>query len=44
MRPSDVKYLLGNPTKAIEELRWAPEYDWKSLLKEMYENDLKELQ
>jgi GDPmannose 4,6-dehydratase len=43
MRPSDVKYLLGNPLKAIEKLGWAPEYDWRSLLKEMYENDLQEL-
>jgi len=38
-RPSDVPYLLGNPAK-IKSLGWKPEYDWKSLLKEMYENDL----
>jgi GDPmannose 4,6-dehydratase len=44
MRPSDVPYLLGSPTKAREDLGWNPEYDWKSLLKEMYENDIKELQ
>jgi GDPmannose 4,6-dehydratase len=44
MRPSDVQYLLGNPRKAIEKLGWKPEYNWKVLLKEMYENDLAELQ
>jgi len=43
MRPSDVPFLLGNPTKIKEELGWEPEYNWKSLLKEMYENDLLEL-
>ncbi len=41
MRPSDVPYLLGNPSKAIRELGWSPKYTWKTLLKEMYENDLK---
>jgi GDPmannose 4,6-dehydratase len=44
MRPSDVQYLLGNPRKAIDKLGWKPEYNWKALLKEMYENDLAELQ
>ena len=43
VRPSDVPRLLGDPSRAIKELGWRPEYDWKSLLKEMYENDLKEL-
>ncbi len=43
MRPSDVPYLLGNPEKARIALGWEPEYDWKKLLKEMYENDLNEL-
>jgi GDPmannose 4,6-dehydratase len=43
MRPSDVPYLKGNPAKAKRVLGWEPEYDWKSLLKEMYEHDLKEL-
>jgi len=40
MRPSDVPYLLGNAEKARKKLGWKPEYDWKKLLKEMYENDL----
>lgn len=41
MRPSDVPYLLGNSTKAAKKLNWKPEYDWKKLLEEMYEADLK---
>jgi GDPmannose 4,6-dehydratase len=44
MRPSDVPFLLGNPKKAIKKLDWEPEYSWKSLMREMYEFDLKELQ
>jgi GDPmannose 4,6-dehydratase len=40
MRPSEVPYLLGNPSKITRELGWEPEYSWKSLLKEMYESDL----
>lgn len=39
MRPSDVPYLLGDSTK-IRSIGWQPEYDWRSLLKEMYESDL----
>jgi GDPmannose 4,6-dehydratase len=41
MRPSDIPWLQGNPAK-IKALGWEPEYDWKALLKEMYEHDLKE--
>ena len=40
MRPSEVPYLLGNPSKITKELGWKPEYSWKALLKEMYESDL----
>jgi len=40
MRPSDVPYLLGNSEKANKKLGWKPEYDWKKLLEEMYQNDL----
>lgn len=43
MRPSDVPFLRGNPAKAKSQLGWEPEYDWKKLLKEMYETDLAEL-
>jgi GDPmannose 4,6-dehydratase len=42
MRPSDVPYLKGNSAKARNLLDWKPEYDWKSLLKEMYEHDLEQ--
>lgn len=41
MRPSEVPYLLGDSSKAKKELGWKPSYDWKLLLKEMYENDLR---
>lgn len=44
MRPSDVQYLRGDPTKANTELGWLPKYSWKDLLKEMYVSDLKDLQ
>jgi len=39
MRPSDVPYLLGDSSK-IKKLGWEPIYNWKTLLKEMYEYDL----
>lgn len=41
MRPSEVPYLLGNSSKAKKELGWEPSYNWKLLLQEMYENDLR---
>ena len=40
MRPSEVPFLLGNPDKIKRELGWEPEIDWRSLLREMYQNDL----
>lgn len=40
MRPSEVPFLLGNPSKIKRQLGWEPEYSWKALLKEMYEADL----
>jgi len=43
MRPSEVPFLLGNPSKIKRELGWEPEYSWKSLLAEMYDNDLIDL-
>jgi GDPmannose 4,6-dehydratase len=39
MRPSDVPFLLGRPEKIVE-LGWEPVYCWRTLLLEMYENDL----
>ena len=44
MRPSEVPFLLGNPSCIKEDLGWNPEYSWKDLLKEMYENDLNNLE
>lgn len=40
MRPSDVPYLKGNSDK-IKALGWNPQYNWRTLLKEMYEEDMK---
>jgi GDPmannose 4,6-dehydratase len=43
IRPSEVKYLCGDATKAQTELGWKPEYNIHSLIKEMLDNDEKEL-
>lgn len=43
LRPSDVPYLLGDSTLARNELGWVPKYNWKKLLKEMYEYDLRNI-
>lgn len=43
MRPSDVPFLLGNPSKAKEKLGWEPEYTWKKLLREMLVKDALEM-
>jgi GDPmannose 4,6-dehydratase len=43
LRPSDVPFLLGSAKKARAAFGWAPEYNWNSLLKEMYQNDLEKL-
>ncbi len=40
-RPAEVNVLLGDCSKAKRVLGWKPKYDWKSLLVEMVENDLK---
>jgi len=39
-RPTEVDLLIGDPTKAMKELNWKPEYDLKSLIKEMIQNDI----
>jgi GDPmannose 4,6-dehydratase len=41
MRPSEVPYLLGDPTRAKKELGWVPETSFESLIKIMLESDLK---
>ena len=40
-RPSEVSSLLGDPRKAMRKLNWKPTYDFKSLIHEMLECDLK---
>ena len=39
-RPNEVPYLRGDASK-IQKLGWKPKYNWKSLLKEMLEEDIK---
>lgn len=41
MRPSEVPYLLGDPTKAEKELGWVPETSFEGLIKIMLDSDLK---
>jgi GDPmannose 4,6-dehydratase len=40
-RPTEVELLIGDATKAREELGWIPKYDVKSLVKEMVQEDYK---
>lgn len=40
MRPVDVNYLLGDPSKAIKKLGWKPKTSFKSLVKMMVEADM----
>lgn len=44
MRPSEVNFLKGDATKARKVLGWEPSYSCEDLLKEMYENDLAEIE
>jgi GDPmannose 4,6-dehydratase len=39
-RPTEVDLLIGDPTKAKEELGWVPEHDLDSLVKDMMKSDL----
>ena len=43
-RPTEVELLIGDSTKAREELGWIPEYNLESLVKEMVASDLKLMQ
>ena len=38
-RPAEVETLLGDPTKAREELGWAPRISFPELVREMVESD-----
>jgi GDPmannose 4,6-dehydratase len=39
-RPTEVDYLLGNPSKARERLGWTPHTGFKDMIREMVESDL----
>lgn len=39
-RPTEVENLLGDPSKAKEELGWTPKYDFNRLVDEMVSHDL----
>jgi len=39
-RPTEVELLIGNPTKAKNEMGWEPKYDLQTLINEMVEADL----
>ena len=39
-RPTEVDFLIGDPTKAKEKLGWTPEYDLSDLVDDMMKGDL----
>lgn len=43
-RPTEVETLLGDPTKAKEQLGWVPEYSFEELVTEMVRHDFDEAQ
>ena len=43
MRPEELKYLKGDPSKVISELGWKPEYTFETMLDEMIDRWDKEL-
>jgi len=43
-RPTEVDLLIGDPTKAKEELGWVPAHDLASLVKDMMQSDVKLMQ
>lgn len=40
-RPTEVELLIGDPTKAKQELGWEPSYDLQALVSEMVVSDVK---
>lgn len=42
-RPAEVDILLGDSTKARNELGWKPKTDFEGLIKKMIDNDLKQV-
>jgi len=43
MRPEELKYLKGDPSKATRVLGWQPEYTFDSMMDEMIERWQSEL-
>tara|TARA_R110002049_G_scaffold2365_2_gene17267 strand:- start:24565 stop:25683 length:1119 start_codon:yes stop_codon:yes gene_type:complete len=43
-RPTEVDLLIGDPSKANKKLKWIPEYDVQSLVKDMMQSDLQLMQ
>ena len=43
MRPEELKYLKGDPSKAKNILGWEPEYTFSSMIDEMIERWEREL-
>ena len=41
LRPNEVDYLLGDPTKAKNDLNWEAKTDFESLVKMMVDSDIK---
>ena len=41
-RPTEVDYLLGDPTKAMKELGWEPGISFNEMVSEMVQADLEE--
>ncbi|MEM0995039.1 MAG: GDP-mannose 4,6-dehydratase, partial [Bacteroidota bacterium] len=39
-RPTEVELLIGDPTKAKEQLGWEPKYDLAALVSEMVQSDI----
>ncbi|GAG11530.1 unnamed protein product, partial [marine sediment metagenome] len=44
VRPAEVELLLGNSTKALKKLGWAPETSFEELIKIMIAADLEKIE
>lgn len=42
-RPTEVELLIGDPTRAKEQLNWTPKYDLKALVEEMVTRDVESI-
>jgi GDPmannose 4,6-dehydratase len=43
LRPTDIEDLIGNSSKAREQLNWKPKMNFKDLVKNMVEHDLEQV-